>query len=532
MNPLRILLLAGAGVIVGIGVVLGVTGTNPLDLLRPARVETPQVPEAKAPVAEDSAQKPAAETGTGTARDIVPPAFSVVRVEPDGSLVVAGTADSQAVVDLMTGTRSLGNTKAGPGGDFAIVLDEPLKPGNYQLVLRATSPDGTVAASPETAVVSVPETPAGQVLALVEKPGEPSRLITKPEPEPAAKPAATAEQPAEESKTAPAGEAAEPAPAAGDASETKTEAAAKEPEPQAAAGEDATAKAPEPQDEAPQPEPEQKVATDEAKPAGETQPAAEPAPAAAPSVLVEAVEIEGRSIFVAGQGTPGKRVRVYANDILLGESKVSESGRFLVETERDLPVGDYIIRADMLELTEVAVIARAAVPFEREAGEAVAAVAPAADGKQERLTTQPAEPAEPAAGTMAEVKTEPAAEPAGGEEVATAEPKASDEAMQPKGEAEQPAAADGPEAVVAPKLEAASGSVIIRRGDSLWRISRRVYGRGIRYSTIYLANQEQISDPDKIWPGQVFRVPGETPEGETADMSTVATPGNGEEPLK
>ncbi|MBZ0164925.1 MAG: LysM peptidoglycan-binding domain-containing protein [Notoacmeibacter sp.] len=529
MNPLRILLLAGAGVIVGIGVVLGVTGTNPLDLLRPAGVETPQVPEAKAPAAEDSAQEPAAETGTGTARDIVPPAFSVVRVEPDGSLVVAGTADSQAVVDLMTGTRSLGNTTAGPGGDFAIVLDEPLKPGNYQLVLRATSPDGTVAASPETAVVSVPETPSGQVLALVEKPGEPSRLITKPEPEPAAKPAATAEQPAEESKTAPAGEAAQPAPAAGDASETKIEAAAKEPVTQAAAGEDATAKAPESQDEAPQPEPEQKVAADGAKPAGETQPAAEPASAAAPSVLVEAVEIEGRAIFVAGQGTPGKRVRVYANEILLGESKVSESGRFLVETERDLPVGDYIIRADMLELTGVAVIARAAVPFEREAGEAVAAVAPAADGKQERLTTPPAEPA---AGTAAEAEAEPAPKPADGEEVAVAGPQASDEAMQQKDEAEQPAAAGGPEAVVAPKLEAAGGSVIIRRGDSLWRISRRVYGRGIRYSTIYLANQEQISDPDKIWPGQVFRVPGETPEGETADMSTVATPDNGEEQQK
>ena len=59
------------------------------------------------------------------------------------------------------------------------------------------------------------------------------------------------------------------------------------------------------------------------------------------------------------------------------------------------------------------------------------------------------------------------------------------------------------------------GAVIIRRGDSLWRISRRVYGRGIRYSTIYLANQEQIRDPDRIWPGQVFRVPDKTKEGET-----------------
>jgi ABC-type phosphonate transport system ATPase subunit len=44
----------------------------------------------------------------------------------------------------------------------------------------------------------------------------------------------------------------------------------------------------------------------------------------------------------------------------------------------------------------------------------------------------------------------------------------------------------------------------------------------VRYSTIYLANQEQIRDPDMIWPGQVFAVPDETEEGEKADMSTVS----------
>lgn len=55
----------------------------------------------------------------------------------------------------------------------------------------------------------------------------------------------------------------------------------------------------------------------------------------------------------------------------------------------------------------------------------------------------------------------------------------------------------------------AGQSVIIRRGDTLWQISRRVYGQGVKYTTIYLANEEQISDPDRIWPGQVFAVPDE-----------------------
>jgi nucleoid-associated protein YgaU len=51
-------------------------------------------------------------------------------------------------------------------------------------------------------------------------------------------------------------------------------------------------------------------------------------------------------------------------------------------------------------------------------------------------------------------------------------------------------------------------TVEVRRGDNLWRISRRVYGEGIRYSTIYEANTSQIRDPDRIYPGQIFVMPG------------------------
>jgi nucleoid-associated protein YgaU len=56
-------------------------------------------------------------------------------------------------------------------------------------------------------------------------------------------------------------------------------------------------------------------------------------------------------------------------------------------------------------------------------------------------------------------------------------------------------------------LASAPGAVIIRRGDTLWQISRRTYGQGVRYTTIYLANRSQIQDPDRIQPGQVFSVP-------------------------
>lgn len=45
------------------------------------------------------------------------------------------------------------------------------------------------------------------------------------------------------------------------------------------------------------------------------------------------------------------------------------------------------------------------------------------------------------------------------------------------------------------------------RGDNLWNIARAHYGDGWRYTTIFDANKEQIRDPHRIYPGQVFSLP-------------------------
>ena len=52
-----------------------------------------------------------------------------------------------------------------------------------------------------------------------------------------------------------------------------------------------------------------------------------------------------------------------------------------------------------------------------------------------------------------------------------------------------------------------TGSVIIRRGDNLWDIAKRIYGLGTKYRTIYNANRDQIRRPSRIYPGQVLVVP-------------------------
>ncbi|MEE2760545.1 MAG: LysM peptidoglycan-binding domain-containing protein [Pseudomonadota bacterium] len=49
--------------------------------------------------------------------------------------------------------------------------------------------------------------------------------------------------------------------------------------------------------------------------------------------------------------------------------------------------------------------------------------------------------------------------------------------------------------------------VVVRPGNSLWRIARRSYGSGFKYTVIYDANRNQIKDQNLIFPGQVFQLP-------------------------
>ena len=46
-------------------------------------------------------------------------------------------------------------------------------------------------------------------------------------------------------------------------------------------------------------------------------------------------------------------------------------------------------------------------------------------------------------------------------------------------------------------------------GDTLWAISEREYGKGKgdQYNVIFEANRPMLTNPDKIYPGQVLRIP-------------------------
>ncbi|MCV9965871.1 LysM peptidoglycan-binding domain-containing protein [Pararhizobium sp. BT-229] len=513
------------------------------------------------------------------------PGFDVLRVEPDGSTVIAGRAQPNTKLEIVNGETVLGSADVGATGDFAAIFDKPLPAGDYQLTLRSVGENGATKSSEEVATVSIPKDKTGELLAMVAKPGEASRILTKPQAD--AKPADTA-----------TGEVAKADPAP-----------------------DASA-----------------VATDAVKPADAAVSQQAPATGDQPTVAVSAVEIEGKKIFVAGNAKAGALVRIYADDKLIGEMKADEQGRFVIDGAIDLPVGSHTIRADVMGPDGVKVEQRAAVPFDRPVGDQVAAVAQPnaqgtvvpfeggsfdglrmeatkalgllkglfADGKvpsaeqlaaarsateialksladfkvadnldasvkemaaktakaaTDALTMLKALPKDAASVSAALGKIEaavgsalmPRTDGTGNNVVATdttptpvqndiAKPatetgeKPAAEEVPPSAESGTAATAGGDNATpaVKPATEQASAepqtvqqaplqhsktSVIIRRGDTLWQISRRVYGAGVRYTTIYLANEGQITNPDRILPGQVFGVPDEAmSEDESREM--------------
>ncbi len=59
----------------------------------------------------------------------------------------------------------------------------------------------------------------------------------------------------------------------------------------------------------------------------------------------------------------------------------------------------------------------------------------------------------------------------------------------------------------APAAAADSTFYTVQRGDTLSGIAKRHYGDAGAYMRIFEANKPMLKDPDKIYPGQVLRVP-------------------------
>lgn len=479
-------------------------------------------------------------------RVLVIPTFDVLRVEPDGSTVIAGRAEPKAKLEVADQVQTIAMTSVDRAGEFVAIPERPLPPGDHQLVLKATAEDGRTVISEEIATVSVPKSKDGELLAMVSKPGQPSRILAMPKTNDAAKTERVAVS-ASEAAAVPVQPETAKAPAA-------------------APSDPAKAAAP--------------VQTASAPAAAATTPAAT-APATQvekPALQVTAVEVEGDRLFIAGLSRSGASLKGYANGTAVGEARAGSDGHFVIDGTITLPVGEHKIAVDQLD-GNGKVALRVEVPFNRPAGEQVAAVAtpqgtgslnPIDAGAFDKLRSDVSRafqllqglfangampdnervaaarsatsfalkalteyrlPANADANTLAIATTvinEAAAAlkalealprdvaslakglPAIAEMIAKvtgpALPSAQPSPLPPAtAEAQQTNAAKT--IAQAPLTQSEAASVIIRRGDTLWQISRRIYGQGVRYTTIYVANQQQIINPNLIEPGQIFGVP-------------------------
>ncbi|MBY5335337.1 LysM peptidoglycan-binding domain-containing protein [Rhizobium leguminosarum] len=466
------------------------------------------------------------------------PAFDVLRVEPDGSTVIAGSAEPNGKLEVLDGEKVVTTANVDASGDFAAVLDDPLPAGDHQLVLKFTDKDGKSTLSDEVATISVPKDGNGaNLLAMVSKPGTASRIITAPKAgtevadasNPMAPPAdkpATGESPAAPAATAaPTGELALQTPNLTDTSSGGA-----------------------------------------ATPSDKTN---------VPDVMVNAVEIEGNKIFIAGTTRPNAKVIGYADDSLVGQDTAGSDGHFVIDGVVALSVGDHKIRVDVVDPTGK-VIVRAAVNFNRPAGDQVRVAAqsvpadtngassmvPLDEGELGKLKAEVGKAFGLLKGLFADGKlpgAEQLAAARSGTEfalrsVADFRPAADapDVFKQTSGSASRiagnalkllqslpgdaksvgaaldklggiiaeltaapapatPSANDvgsnQPKTIEQAPLTANNAAVIIRRGDTLWQISRRTYGLGVRYTTIYIANEDKIINPDRIRPGQIFGLP-------------------------
>lgn len=419
----------------------------------PKAVETPSAPPA-------AIQQPPVAEAPAAADNAPLPNIGTVRIEKDGSAVIAGRAEPGATVTVKLNDKVVASGTANEAGDYAIIPDKPLPQEAGVLTVEMAGKDGKTVASEQTvAVIGRAANAEPQVVVLT--PGAPTKFVQS--------------------------------------------------------GEPGKAKLP-------------PMAT----------------------VMIDTVDYDDKGNMVfSGRGPAGSKVQLYADNKPVADGMIGADGTWTITPPpANLALGPHELRADEIA-ADGSVKSRVGMPFYREdPAKVLAAKAPppapqtVTINQQVTITTPDKQTVVTATGPVTvEVKQSdtttaraeaPAAQPPAGQSVATAQPPAAPAAEQPTTPAaepaaqpEQPAAAAATEqpaapATVAPAetkvataapavdpdaLEKSTSKVIIQPGNSLWKLSRRIYGKGTMYTVIYEANRDFIKNPNLIYPGQIFTAP-------------------------
>jgi nucleoid-associated protein YgaU len=180
-------------VLVALGALISV---GPIKLVLPGNREVTPPPQPTAgsealPAAVGGNQAPTASPSTAVASPATVPSFDVVRIEPDGSAVIAGRATAGAGVTVLDGDRAVGTVTANDLGEWVLLLPPgTLPPGSHELSLRALQPDGQtlngtatvtlVVPQPKQDIAGRPQGETGQALALLNSSKGASRVLQGP----------------------------------------------------------------------------------------------------------------------------------------------------------------------------------------------------------------------------------------------------------------------------------------------------------------------------------------------------------------
>ena len=220
------------------------------------------------------------------------------------------------------------------------------------------------------------------------------------------------------------------------------------------------------------------------------------------------VSIGGRA---AGQGF----VRIYLDNRAIITSQISDSGYWTVDL-LNVEAGIYTLRVD--ELNSVGdVLSRSETPFKREEPTELAALM----AETAEVVVDDAAVAERVAGASNNVKAGTAGE-------LQKEPKLTQTVVDVQAQVEDLAGSTsdiyfevevsgasskgvgGEPVELDASLRAPSATFRVKTvqpGSTLWAIAKESYGAGIEYFKVFDANKERIRDPDLIYPGQVFEIP-------------------------
>jgi nucleoid-associated protein YgaU len=239
------------------------------------------------PAATPPSNTQVASAAAPTPPPAVKPSFDVVRVNPNGDAVIAGRAAPGSKITLLDNGQPVGSATADDRGEWVLLPDSAVDPGQHKFSLKAEDDNGKSQESEKEVIVVVPK-PAEDIA------GQP---VTKP-----------------------SGALAIEVPKQGDA-------------PTQLLNAPGSTTLPTP---APQP--------------ASTAAEAAPTPTTPPPLSLDTIDYtaDGRAML-SGHTLPGSDLIIYLDNASLGAAKADQNGRWTFVPDTKAPTGDHEVRVDLVD---------------------------------------------------------------------------------------------------------------------------------------------------------------------------------------